>query len=115
MHPCATSTPHEERADLGAESVHPPVAAGGLGAVASRRYVLCLLALVSASQTADRQLLSIAMEPLKREFGFSDMQMGMLSGTVFGVAYALGAVPFAILADRWSRQKIVAMTVAFWS
>jgi MFS family permease len=55
------------------------------------------------------------MEPLKREFGFSDMQMGMLSGTVFGVAYALGAVPFAILADRWRRQKIVALSVAFWS
>jgi MFS family permease len=80
-----------------------------------RRYVLGLMALVSASQTADRQLFSIAMEPLKHEFGFSDTQMGFLNGTVFGTAYALGVVPFAILADRWSRKKIIAFTLAFWS
>ena len=80
-----------------------------------RRYALVLMALVSASQMADRQLLSIVMEPVKREFGLSDTQLGFLNGTVFGTAYAIGAVPFAILADRWSRKKIIATTLAFWS
>jgi len=80
-----------------------------------RHYALALMALVTASQTVDRQLLSLVMEPLKREFGLGDGQMGLLNGTVFGAAYAIGALPFAILADRWSRRKVIAATLLCWS
>ena len=81
----------------------------------ARHYALLLMALVSASQNADRQLLSLVMEPIKREFGLSDTQIGFLNGTVFGTAYAIGALPLAVLADRWSRRKVIAATLAFWS
>jgi MFS family permease len=85
------------------------------GSAVSRGYLLTLMALVTASQAVDRQVLALVIEPIKREFGLTDAQMGFLNGTVFGVAYAVSVVPFALLADRWSRRKVIALTVAFWS
>jgi MFS family permease len=80
-----------------------------------RWYAVAIMGLVSASQFADKQILTIVMEPLKKEFHFSDTQLGVLSGTSFGVAYALGAVPLAIVADRLGRKRTIAATLAVWS
>ena len=109
-------TPFDSSPPLsGTESATPLASQSGALTRFSRHYALVLMALVSASQATDRQLLSLVMEPIKREFGLSDTQAGFLNGTVFGTAYAIGALPFAVLADRWSRRKVIAATLAFWS
>lgn len=76
---------------------------------------LLLLALVYIFSYIDRQVISVLIEPIKREFGASDTMMGLLTGLAFGLLYAAIGVPVGRLADRSSRRNIVAVCCAFWS
>jgi MFS family permease len=74
--------------------------------------VLCLVGLISF---IDRQIITILIEPIKREFGASDTAMGALAGIIFSGFYALAAIPLARLSDRLSRRNVIAACVGFWS
>ena len=88
---------------------HPP-------AVTWRTHLsLALLALVYIFSVIDRQIIAILMEPIKREFGASDTQMGLLSGLAFGLFYAALGVPVGKLADKYNRRMIVAVCCSLWS
>jgi len=78
------------------------------------RYVI-LLFLVSAVNFMDRQIFAILLEPIKRELGASDTEMGLLTGFAFVVFFALAGVPIARASDRYSRRNIIAAALAFWS
>ena len=54
------------------------------------------------------------IEPIRLEFGLSDSQ-GLLAGVAFALPYMALAIPAAALADRVSRRKLVACSIAFWS
>jgi hypothetical protein len=56
----------------------------------------------------DRQLVVAAFTYLKAEWRLSDTQLGALVSIV-SVTVALGAFPTALLADRWSRVKAIAV------
>jgi MFS family permease len=77
--------------------------------------VLVILFLVYLSNHIDRGILNILIEPIKAEFGASDLVMGLLAGPVFALFYATLGVPIARLADRGSRVDIVALSAAIWS
>ncbi len=62
----------------------------------------------------DRQVVAALAPFLKSHWHLSDTQVGLL-GSAFEVLYALGHVPLAILADRWLRRKVIALTMALWS
>jgi MFS family permease len=76
---------------------------------------LAILFLVCTSNYIDRQILSILVEPIKREFGASDFQMGLLGGFSFAIFYAVLGIPVARLADRGDRRFVIAASVAIWS
>jgi MFS family permease len=78
-------------------------------------YVLVLLSLVYVVSFIDRQILAMLMEPIKAEFGVSDTAMGLLTGFAFVFFYTLAGIPIARLADRASRKKIIAVSLAAWS
>jgi MFS family permease len=80
-----------------------------------RRYVLLLLTLVYVVNYLDRQILGILLPYIQKEFSFADFQGGLLSGTVFAVIYATLGIPCAVLADRSSRRKIIAASLATFS
>jgi predicted MFS family arabinose efflux permease len=82
---------------------------------AYRGYVLGVLVLVGAFAWIDRQLLSMLLESIKKEFALSDTQLGMLGGLAFGAFYSTLALPAAWLADRFNRRNIIAIAVALWS
>jgi MFS family permease len=62
----------------------------------------------------DRQLVVAAFPYLKADWRLSDKQLGALVSVV-SVAVALGAFPAALLADRWSRVKAIAVMGTTWS
>jgi MFS family permease len=62
----------------------------------------------------DRQVVAALAPFLKRYWHLSDAQVGLL-GSAFEVFYALGHIPLAVLADRWLRGKVIALTMALWS
>ena len=61
----------------------------------SRRTVLVMLGLVSMFNYIDRTVLSVLQEPIKRELGLSDGQLGLLTGLAFALFYATLSVPIA--------------------
>lgn len=80
-----------------------------------RNYVLFILFVVYGLSYVDRQILSILMEPIRKEFNFGDMQLGLLSGVAFAIFYATLGIPIARFADRHSRVNIIAISLLVWS
>src|SRR6187399_1992780 len=63
----------------------------------------------------DRQLMTLLITPIKKDFGLSDTQIGLLIGFAFTVFYVLAGIPIARFIDRGPRKWIVASAIAFWS
>jgi MFS family permease len=82
---------------------------------ATRYYVLFVLMLVGATNYLDRQVLTILLEPIRREMSLNDTQIGFVTGIAFTALYVTLGIPAARLADRWSSRKVIAMAVSIWS
>lgn len=80
-----------------------------------RIYVLALLTVVFIINFIDRQVLSVLIEPIKREMQLTDTQLGLLSGLAFALFYVTFAVPIARLADRKSRRNLITVCMILWS
>jgi predicted MFS family arabinose efflux permease len=80
-----------------------------------RWYVVWLLFGVYVLNFVDRQILIILMEPIRLEFGFSDKQLGLLSGLAFALLYSTLGIPIARLADRANRVNIISIAIFVWS
>jgi MFS family permease len=63
----------------------------------------------------DRFVLSVLLEPIKKDLGVTDAQLGLLNGVAFGLFYAVMGLPLGWLADRWSRKGAIVLGVAVWS
>lgn len=80
-----------------------------------RWYVVWLLFAVYVLNFVDRQILTILIEPIKAEFQFTDLQMGMLGGLAFAVLYSTLGIPIARFADRANRVSIISISLFVWS
>lgn len=78
-------------------------------------YVVVLLTLAYVVSMIDRQILSLLIEPVKRDLAINDTAFGLLHGFAFGLFYTLVGVPIAWLADRASRRNIIVVGVLLWS
>lgn len=78
-------------------------------------YVLFVLGLVSFFNYGDRMIIAVLLEPIKEEFGFSDGQLGLLTGFAFALTYATFGMPLARLADSRSRTTILSIVIVVWS
>lgn len=76
---------------------------------------LILLTLANVFNIADRLLLGVVQEPIKREFNLSDFELGLLGGLAFAVLYSILSIPIARLADRADRITIGAVALGVWS
>src|SRR4051794_34858612 len=83
--------------------------------VQNRYFVAVMLAIVSMFSQTDRYLLSFLLDPMRRELGVRDVDMGLLTGLGFAVVYATTALPTARWADRGNRRNIIALAVCVWS
>jgi len=57
----------------------------------------------------------VLFEPLRREFGLSDAQLGLLSGPTFVLFYTTLGIPLALLADRGYRARIIGVSLVVFS
>ena len=78
-------------------------------------YVVGVLTLAYVLSFIDRQILSLMVEPIRRDLGISDKQMSLLMGASFAVFYTFFGIPLGRLADTRSRRGIIAVGIAFWS
>lgn len=80
-----------------------------------RWAMLAVLFLVMTVSNIDRQIMTVALEPIKAEYGATDTEMGLLSGLAFAMFYVLLGLPIARWADRGNRKLIISASIAFWS
>ena len=78
-------------------------------------YVLVMLTLTYVFNFADRQILVILQESIKKEFQLSDTELGLLSGFLFAIFYVVLGIPIAEYTDKGNRRNIVAGSFGLWS
>ncbi len=76
--------------------------------VPNARTTLLMLAALSALAFMDRQILAVLLVPVQAEFALSDLQVGLVTGLGFALAFALLGVPLGRIADRHDRRRLVA-------
>ena len=76
--------------------------------------VLAILALINFVNFADRTVVLPLYPLLKLDFGLSDTQLGWLQA-VLQIVLSVATIPFALMADRWNRARIIAAGVMLWS
>ena len=82
---------------------------------ARRWTMLTILFLIGTSFYIDRNIISILIVPLKKEFAFSDAQLGLLSGFAFALFYSLVGLPLSNFADRSDRKWLLTAAMTLWS
>jgi MFS family permease len=82
---------------------------------AYRRYALWVLLIIYTLNFLDRQVVNILAEPIKRDLGLADWQLGMMTGLAFAIFYTVLGIPIARLAETKNRPMIIGASVAAWS
>lgn len=78
-------------------------------------FALAVFLLAYILSFVDRQILGLMVDPIRRDLGLSDLQMGLLQGVAFALLYATMGVPFGMAVDRWSRRNLIIGGVIVWS
>lgn len=78
-------------------------------------YVLIMITLVYTFAILDRVAIGLFVEPIKRDLGISDTQMGLLQGLAFALLYTLFGLPAGWLVDRTKRVRLLAFSLMVWS
>ena len=77
-----------------------------------RAWTLALLLAVSSLSILDRSIVNVLAQDIKTDLSISDAQLGLLTGTSFGVLYAVLGLPLGRVADRVNRFHLIAAAVA---
>ena len=80
-----------------------------------RNWSLGLLFTAYTINIFDRQIINVLAQDIKVELRISDAQLGMLTGTAFGICYALLGIPLGRLADRVNRIRLMTAALVIWS
>lgn len=77
-------------------------------------YICFVLLLTFAFNYLDRSIISILVDPIKREFGINDTTIGLLQGGAFAVFYVVFSLPLSRVADRGNRRNLLLTGVVLW-
>jgi len=77
-------------------------------------YVVVVLTIGYVVSFLDRQILALLVEPISKDLGLSDTQMGLIMGPAFALFYTVLGLPIGWLADRFSRRGIIAIGITIW-
>src|SRR5439155_276041 len=107
---------HGERSTSG--NVRSPLPADDDAPYPRRSYAWAVVAILIGTAIlsyTDRQVLSLLVDPIRRDLLISDTEVSLLLGTAFAVVYGVAGIPFGLLADRTSRRNLIFFGVVVWS
>ncbi len=99
--------PKLEPSSVTTEEPYPPISYAW--------YVVGVLTLAYVFSFMDRYILSLLVQPIRRDLGINDTQMSLLLGFSFAVFYSIFGIPLGRLADSRSRRTLIAAGCAVWS
>ncbi len=76
--------------------------------------ILVILALINMLNFFDRTIIAVVFEPIRKEFGLNDLQLG-IAGAAFTVVYAVAGIPLGRIADTSSRKNLLGIGLTAWS
>ncbi len=77
-------------------------------------YALGLLAVLNLLSYVNRSVVFALFEPIKRDLGVTDAQLGWLA-SAYVLVFSLAALPFGVLGDLRSRRAVLSGGVIIWS
>jgi MFS family permease len=78
-------------------------------------YATVMLAFLYWLSLLDRYIISLLVDPIKRDLGISDVHFGVLHGLAFVLSFTLFGLVFGALADRVNRRWVIYFGVSVWS
>ena len=78
-------------------------------------FVVLVLTIAYTCSFIDRQILTLLIEPIRRDLHITDTQVSLLGGLAFSILYTTLGIPIARLADQTHRRNLMAAGLAFWS
>ncbi|HJY40830.1 MAG TPA: MFS transporter [Steroidobacteraceae bacterium] len=78
-------------------------------------FVVLVLTLAYTCSFIDRQILTLLIEPIRRDLHITDTGVSLLGSLAFSIFYTTLGIPIARLADRAHRRNLMAAGLAFWS
>lgn len=95
---------------LPGKSVEPPYPSSAVG-----WYATIILALLYWLSILDRFIISLLVDPIKRDMEITDVQFGLLHGMAFSVTFSVLGLIAGSFADRFSRRWVIYLSVSIWS
>jgi MFS family permease len=78
-------------------------------------FALAVLIGVSLFSFVDRQIITLAGDPLRRSLHFTDVELGAVQGLGLALFAGIASYPVAWLADRFDRRMILCGCILIWS
>ena len=78
-------------------------------------YLVGILMVAHVISFIDRQVITLLIEPIRRDLQISDTEISLLMGFAFAIFYVAMAVPIARLSDSRSRKLIIVIGMTSWS
>src|SRR2546429_9626804 len=103
---------------ISSDNVRSPLPADDDSGHPRRSYAWTVVAILVGTAIlsyTDRQVLSLLVDPIRRDLLISDTEVSLLLGTAFAVVYGTAGIPFGLLADRTSRRNLIFFGVVVWS
>ncbi|WP_157098834.1 MFS transporter [Novosphingobium rosa] len=76
---------------------------------------VAVLFLLYIRSLADRYLMALMVEPIKKGLHLTDTQFSLLQGPAFAVFYCLCAIPVGLMLDRYRRRMVLFVCILVWS
>lgn len=98
-------------------SPRDPVLPASIGERSERYpwYVVAVLMVAAVISFVDRQILSLLVEPIKRDLQITDLQISLLQGLAFSIFYAICGIPIGRLVDSFNRRNIIVVGSTLWT
>ena len=100
---------------LGASPNPAPTARPSYPAAFQAWTVVALLIGTAVLSYTDRQVLSLLVDPVRRDLRIDDTQVSLLLGSAFALVYGVAGLPLGYLADRVSRRNLIVFGLVVWS
>jgi len=78
-------------------------------------FVCVLLFLAQMVSLMDRMVLSLLVEPIKKDLALTDVQFSLLQGLAFVVLYATAGIFLGYVVDKASRRNLIIACLTVWS
>ncbi|MFC6623152.1 MFS transporter [Novosphingobium panipatense] len=78
------------------------------------RWAIMVLSVLGFFLSMDVTLTTLLIEPMKHDMVLTDVEIGLLQGTAFGLAFGLASLPLGRAIDRANRVTLLKLGLIVW-